>query len=147
MPSRKRQSNNPVDRVAPLGAHSEEILESLQNAHYVGSSLHKSRQGHGYDLHPPVNPRPTKSLCDDRRAVSWTEATRLFRKGIKLQMVSERLERGLPVRVWSVDHAGEPYVAMLGSDGPNYHGYRLYRDPRQRAHILAEWRERNHQDG
>lgn len=143
MPRRKNQPNNPVDRVAPPDTHGQEIWEALHDARYVGSSHHKSHAGGGYDLFPPVNPLPTKSLCDDLRTVALPEATRLFRNGIGLQMVSERLERGLPARIWSVDHSGEPYVAMLGSDGPNYHGYRLYRDRRQRAYILATWRDRN----
>ena len=61
-------------------------------------------------------------------------------------MVSGRLNEGLPDRVWSVDHTGEAYVAFLGSDGPYYHGYRLYRDQRMRMYIIKEWRERNQQN-
>ena len=144
MPAKKRQSNNPSDRVAPLGAHDDEVWDHLATARYKGSSHHKSRPGGGYDLFPPVNPRSGKSLCDDLRTVGLKEATRLFRHGIQRQMVSEDLENGLPKRVWAVDHAGEAYVAYLGTDGPNryYHGFRLYRDERQRKYIITEWRNR-----
>ena len=144
MPNQKRQSNNPSDRVAPPGTHGDEIWANLANARYKGSSLHKSRPGGGYDLVPPVNARHNKSLCDDLRMVRLQEAARLFRNGIQREMVSNELENGLPKRVWAVDHAGEAYVAYLGTDGPNryYHGFRLYRDERQRKNIIVEWRNR-----
>ena len=143
MPNRKRQSQSPVNRVAATGTHGPRVWANLEKARYVGSSLHKSRRDTTYNLHPPVNPRGGKSLCDDLRSVSLKEATKLFRDGIRLEMVSAKLVRGLPARVWAVDQTGEPYVAYLGSDGPFYHGFRIYKDERMRTYIIREWRERN----
>ena len=114
----------------------------MAEARYTGSSHHKRRPA-DYGFHPPVNPRPHKSLCDGSRTITLMEACRLFRSGIRKGMVSRHLEKGLPKFVWTVDHLGEAYEAKLGDDGSSYHGYQLYRDQRMRRYILREWRERN----
>ena len=79
----------------------------------MGSAHHKSRPA-DYGFHPPVNPRPDKSLCDKWGVIRLLEASKLFRSGIGLGMVSDYLENGLPKFVWSVDYAGEAYEAKLG---------------------------------
>ena len=143
MPRRKRQVHNrPNRRIAPAGMVSDAILSNLSLANYVGSPLHKLRPA-DYGLDPPVSPRPGKSLCDDLRPVPRQEATRLFRAGIRLRMVSKPLADGLPKFVWAVDDHGEAYEAILGSNGPNYHGYRLKHDAANRDAVIAEWKERN----
>ena len=139
----KRQDHNrPNRRIAPMGTISDEILSNLNRARYVGSPKHKSRPA-DYGFQPPVSPRWSASLCDDRRPVPLREATRLFRAGIRLGMMSKPLDHGLPKFVWSVDDDGEAYEAILGSDGPNYHGYRLKRGAANRAAVIAEWNERS----
>ena len=139
----KRQvQNRPNRRIAPAGTISDQIHSNLNRARYVGSPKHKSRPA-DYGFQPPVSPRRSSSLCDDRRPVLLREATRLFRAGIRLGMVSKPLDHGLPKFVWSVDDDGEAYEAMLGSDGPNYHGYRLKRDAANRAAVIAEWNKRS----
>ena len=141
MPSRKGQPNNPNLRVAPPGSVSGETLDRLCQARYAGVCYHKSRRSPGYDFAP--RPRPRKSFCDDLRPISLLEATRLFRSGIRLGMVSGYLEHGLPKRVWAVDDAGQAYEAMLGDDGATYHGYRLNRTAPNREYVIAEWRRRS----
>ena len=143
MPSRKGQPNNPNLRVAPPGSVSDETLDRLCQARYTGVCYHKSRRSPDYDFAPC--PRPDKSLCDDLRPISLLEATRLFRSGIRLAMVSGYLEHGLPKRVWAVDDAGQAYEAMLGGDGATYHGYRLDRTAPNREYVIAEWRRRSAQ--
>ena len=125
-----------------MGRLNEQIVSNLKEARYVGSPHHKSRPA-DYGFHPPVNPRPQKSLCDNLRTITMREACRLFRSGIQMGMVSSYLENGLPKFVWAVDHTGQAYEAKLGEDGSNYHGYRLYRDQRMRRYIVREWRERS----
>ena len=144
MPRRKGQGNDKKRRIAALGAISCEIRANLDEAHYVGSAHHKTRPA-DYNFNPPVNPRPGKSLCDDLRAITRQEAINLFRSGVRLGMVSTHLERGLPKFVWAVDRDGEAYEAILGSDGPNYHGYRLNQKAPNRAYVIAEWNRRNQQ--
>jgi hypothetical protein len=144
MPSRKRQGNDPKRRVIYLGTVSEETRYYLKKARYTGSALHKRRPA-DYGFIPPVNPRPEKSLCDGLRTIGKIEATRLFRSGIRLEMVSSCLNSGLPKYVWAVDNDGEAYEAKLGGDGSSYHGYRLYRDDPVQKYIVAEWRRRGQQ--
>ena len=143
MPSRKGQPNDPNRRVAPPGAVSSETLDKLGKAHYTGVCYHKSRHSPGYDFAPC--PRPDKSLCDDLRPISLLEATRLFRAGIRLGMVSSYMEHGLPKVVWAVDDDGEAYEAMRGGDSLSYHGYRLDRKAPNREYVIAEWRQRSRQ--
>ena len=95
-----------------------------EQAQYEGSALHKSRLA-DYGLDPPVNPRPTKSLCDGLRVVGVAEPRELLSEGIRRGMVSTWLVGGLPKYVWAQDAQGEVYEAKLGGDMRSYHGYRL----------------------
>lgn len=137
-----RQSNNPKRRIAAPGALSPQQQEwLLAQAVYVGSSLHKMRPA-DYGFHPPVNPRPHKSLCDDLRPILAAEAVQLFAAGVRKGMVSTACINGLPKYVWSVDDRGEAYEAKWDRDG--YHGYRLDQDSEkyQRECVLRTWGER-----
>jgi len=138
----KRQSNNPKRRIAPAGALDVQSVERLiEVARYVGSALHKQHPGN-YGFHPPINPRPHKSLCDDIRSISLEEARLLLETGIKKGMVSIFTQEELPKYVWSVDDEGEAYEAKLGNDG--YHGYRLNEENEaaMRRIVLQEWKAR-----
>lgn len=137
-----RQSNNPKRRMMPSEAlNPEEQKSLLAKARYVGSANHKRFPG-DYGFHPPSNPRPSKSLCDDRRSVLLPEAQQLFALGIGKSMVSSYCDGDLPKYVWSVDGDGEAYEAKLGNGG--YHGYRLDEGNEQgmRNYVLQEWRRR-----
>lgn len=91
-----RQSINPKRRIAPprfLDISQQETL--LTNLRYVGSAFHK-RTPSDYGFHPPANPRPHKSLCDDLRQIPYQEARTLFVAGIRKSMVSTYHEGSLP---------------------------------------------------
>lgn len=138
----KRQSKDPkrcIAHVKALDASQQEFL--LSSARYVGSALHK-RTPSDYGFHPPTNPRPHKSLCDDLRPIPCVEAKALFAAGISKNMVSTYQEGDFPKYVWSVDDHGEVYEAKIGNDG--YHGYRLDRasENAMRSLVLCEWRLR-----
>ena len=135
----QRQSNNPKRRITPpdlLSIEGKELL--LRVSRYVGSALHKSKPAN-YGFHPPFNPRPHKSLCDDRRSIPLQEAQRLFESGVRKGMISTHWEGDLPKYVWSVDEQGEAYEAKLGNDG--FHGYRLNEENEgaMRNLVLHEW--------
>ena len=142
MPRRKRQGNDPRRRIARKGSVTSETRAKLAKAIYTGSAHHKSKAGGGYKFIPPVNPRPDKSLCDDLRTITLLQATKLFRSGVLLEMVSTQVKNGLPKFVWAVDSYGEAYEAILAGNSPEYHGYRLHRDQRARDFIIATWKER-----
>jgi len=139
----KRQSNNPKRRIAPPQSLTEdEQVSLLKKSRYVGSAIHK-RMPSNYGFHPPTSPRPSKSVCDDRRSIPREEAQALFIEGICKSMVSvHREEDGLPKYVWSVDVQGEAYEAKTGNGG--YHGYRLDEatESDMRNLVLDEWAKR-----
>ena len=144
MTNRRREGNRPDRRLAPAGfldeATKQELLASVR---YVGSSNHKLRPG-DYGFVPSHNPRPSKSACDDLRAVLFEEASQLFRRGIECGMVSRFDAGGVPKYVWAVDEHGEVYESKTRPEREiEYHGYRLSDDERtMRDNVLREWRIR-----
>jgi len=139
---RSKQPNNPKRRIAPQEQLSAaERSDLLARARYVGSALHK-RKAADYGFHPPVNPRPHKSVCDDLRVIGRREAERLMAEGIRHGMISACSAGQLPKFIWSVDQDGEAYEAKIDRNG--YHGYRLDRDHEStmRAYVLDEWNRR-----
>ena len=139
---RTQQPNNPKRRIAPPGQLSAaEQADLLARARYVGSALHKHKAA-DYGFHPPGNPRPHKSLCDDLRIIRRQEAAQLMANGIRLGMISACPAGQLPKFIWSVDQDGEAYEAKIDRNG--YHGYRLDRDHEKtmRQYVLDEWTRR-----
>jgi len=140
----KRQSNRPDRRICPIGLlTTAELLRIAATARYVGSPNHKLRAG-DYGFVPPSNPRASKSLCDDKRALLKSEARDLMMEGIRRGMIS-RVEPGqFPKYIWAVDNSGEVFEAKTKpGQETDYHGYRLGDDERQmRAEVLKEWNSR-----
>ena len=104
--------------------------------------MHKLHPG-DYGLVPPVNPRPSKSPCDDLRPLLRAEAAALFRQGLRAGMVGPLGAGGTPKYVWAVDAEGEVYEAKAKPPDTAYHGYRLGEDESEmRRYIRGEWRKR-----
>lgn len=143
MSRRRRQGNRPDRRVAPQGSIAAEELQALAvRVRYEGSNLHKLHPG-DYGLVPPVNPRPSKSPCDELRTLLRAEAETLFRSGLAAAMVSPFESGRTPKYVWAVDAAGEVYEAKTKPSDTVYHGYRIGDDePEFRRYIQGEWRAR-----
>lgn len=141
---RRRQADNPKRRIAPPGSIPVKTLVALADRlRYVGSPLHKLHPN-DYGLLPPLDPRPSKSPCDDIRPVPIAEARDLFRLGIAKGLISPLAESGVPKYVWAVDACGEVYEAKTKPEREtDYHGYRLGTDDGfQRRAVLAEWNRR-----
>jgi len=138
---RRRRGDDPKRRIQPAGTLSETELGALADLlTYVGSANHKTKPGN-YGFHPPANPRPWKSPCDDLRVVLRQEAAALLRRGILKAMFSRLDAAGCPKYVWAVDDTGEPYEAKASGDG-TYHGYRLLVDDDMRQTVITEWKKR-----
>ena len=139
----KRQGNNPKRRIIPRGAADPDVLNRLLGeVCYTGSAHHK-RAPADYGFHPPVNPRPTKSLCDRGRIIERDEAKALFREGLKRGMISDGGEDALPKYVWAVDYEGRAYEAKLERGSRSYHGYELGNDDdAMRQLVTQEWQVR-----
>ena len=90
-----------------------------------------------------MDPRPSKSVCDEFGPVLRDQAIELFRRGVAASMISPFEPGSTPKYVWVVDDAGEVYEAKTKPPDIVYHGYRLGDDERDmRRYILAEWRRR-----
>lgn len=139
----KYVGKSPKRRIAKADHFTEEQLKNFAGTgRYRGSAHHKRRPA-DYGFEPPVNPRPSKSLCDDKRVIRLEEATQLFKDGIARGMVSMEQQKGLPKYVWAQDEQCDAYEAKLGDDGRSYHGYRLGEDDRMREWVIDEWKRRN----
>ena len=135
-----RQGNRPNRRIANVDLLDGDGRRALaERLVYVGSAHHK-RSSCDYGFHPPVNPRPSKSLCDGYKVILRAEAQQLLRTGVLMGMFSAFEGDGFPKYVWCVDVGGEVYEAKIGRDG--YHGYRVEDDDNMRSVVLKEWRTR-----
>ena len=140
---RKREGNRPDRRIVAAGSVSKAELDGLlRRVRYAGSSVHKLHPA-DYGLVPPVNPRPSKSVCDDVRVIPLEEASRLFATGIEAGMISRFDGEGVPKYVWAVDADHQVYEAKTTPREAVYHGYRLGDDEEaMRRYILGEWGRR-----
>ncbi len=135
-----RQGNRPNRRIAKADMLDPDGRRMLaERLAYSGSAHHKRSPG-DYGFHPPVNPRPSKSLCDGLRSILKAEAKRMLREGVSMGMFSAFEGEDMPKYVWCVDSDGEAYEAIIGQGG--YHGYRLYSSDDLRAVVLKEWKKR-----
>lgn len=137
----KSRGNNPKRRIVPVGYFTPAELDGFAaRARYEGSALHKLKPA-DYGFHPPTNPRPSKSVCDDLRIIKQPEAHDLLRSAFARGMVSACEPTSLPKYAWAVDGSREAYEAKLGRGG--YHGYRLGKDDRDmRDWVIEEWNAR-----
>ena len=140
---RKREGNRPDRRFVPAGSFSDlELQELARRLTYGGSGNHKLHPGN-YGFVPSINPRPSKSVCDDLRLVTLEEAAQLLAAGIAAEMISSFDPGGSPKYVWAVDSGGEVYEAKTKPPDTVYHGYRLGDDEEaMRRYILDEWKRR-----
>lgn len=137
-----RRGYNPKRRVAAAGTlPTEERARLAQAARYAGNPEHKRLSG-DFDLTPPTNPRPGKTLCDEAGVVAKASAWALLRSGMEKGMISLQRRNGWPRNVWSVAE-GTVFEAQLENEVQgSYHGYPLPLDDDFRATILREWKER-----
>lgn len=144
----RRQSHRPDRRVAPPNALTRAMLDGLAlRVRYAmgprdNNGHHKLRPA-DYGFVPPVNPRASKSVCDDLRPIPAAEAAALFRAGLTAGMTSPFEDGSTPKYIWMVDAAGEVYEAKTHPPDLVYHGYRLGDDEQEmRRYIKAEWSKR-----
>ena len=124
-----REGNRPDRRIAPEGAINPAELEALaKRIYYSGDNQHKLYPG-DYGFTPPVNPWPSKSVCDDLRIVLKGEAAALFHAGLERGLTSRFGKAEIPKYIWAVDNDSEVYEAKISKNTPDaYHGYRVGSD-------------------
>lgn len=146
MSIRKREGNRPDRRILGHTASSETDRDAIaKRVSYLGSGHHKRRPG-DYGFEPPVNPRPSKDVCDakGKRQVLLAEAQALFASGLSKGMFSKPGTNGLPKYVWAVDGNGDVYESKTRPEHETeYHGYRLGDDEvTMRRYVIDEWKLR-----
>ncbi|MBK7931693.1 MAG: hypothetical protein IPJ98_30705 [Bryobacterales bacterium] len=109
----------------------------LARLHYGGNPEHKRNPG-DFGLNPPCQPRPSKTLCDQVKIFTRTEAISLLREGLLRGVFSVQERNGWPQNVWSVTKSGEPLEAQLEGDGV-YHGYPMPADDPFREEVIQRW--------
>ena len=113
------------------------IKPKLGKLRYGGNSEHKRNPG-DFGLTPPSYPRPGKTLCDQVKVFTRTDAIRLLRAGFLRGLFSVQERNGWPQNVWSVTDAGEPLEAQLEGDGV-YHGYPMPEADPFREEVVQLW--------
>ena len=104
---------------------SEAEKASLRSsAWYEGAAYHKRSPG-DFNLSPPSDPRPDKTLCDVAGVMRLAEAQALLSCAIEGGLVSEAVTAdGVPKQRWAIDDRGWVFEAIHGGSRPGaYHGY------------------------
>ncbi|MBF0296434.1 MAG: hypothetical protein HQL96_14695 [Magnetococcales bacterium] len=122
----RRDTFNPKRKIRPAPATNDERMrleELADKVGYGGNPEHKRNPG-DFQLTPPSNPRPGKTLCDSVGIITRSDATKLLREGMKRGLVSDLPDEGWPKNVWAVDADGHPLEAQLENALEGiYHGY------------------------
>ena len=137
---------NPKRQILASERWSAELGRRIaDDAGYGGNPEHKTRPG-DYDLTPPCNPRPGKTLCDAERIFSREEALILLRQGFERGLVSVQTRNRWPQNVWAVSESGMAFEAQLENQAAGtYHGYPMPEDDDFRSKVIEEWRRRDPQ--
>lgn len=139
---KSRRGYNPKRRILAAGEWSEEKLKAMaEKASYGGNPEHKSRPN-DYQLKPPANPRPGKTLCDEVSEFPKLRAQNLLCAAFLRGMVSVQERDGWPQSVWAVCE-DEAYEAQLENRAKGvYHGYPMPAQDNFRDVVLKEWSRR-----
>jgi hypothetical protein len=140
---KRRNGYNPKRRIAPPDFLPEEERGNLsRRVTYGGNPEHKRSPG-DYNLTPPAQPRPGKTLCDGNRQILKDEALDLLRNGLQKGMFCPFEHGSWPQNIWSISDTGEIFEAQI--ENPTlgtYHGYPVPADDDFRRTIRYEWERR-----
>lgn len=130
---------NPKRRLRRV-AGERAVLEALADrVTYAGNPVHKRNPG-DFGLDPPAAPRRDKSLCDEVRIFTRSEAGALLRAGVRMGLISEASREGWPQNIWAVVD-GVPLEAQLENVTlGTYHGYPLQPQDPLCEQIVERWR-------
>ena len=101
--------------------------------------MHKKNPS-DFNLTPPSQPQPDKTLCDAVGIVSMREALRLLRKGVTKGLISVQTRGDFPQNIWTVTKDGHPLEAQLENQAQGtYHGYPIPSSDDFREQVLKRW--------
>jgi hypothetical protein len=103
------------------------ILHDLAaGVRYVGSPYHKRNPG-DFNLTPPAQPRPDKTLCDSAGIYQAAVAQHWLEDGACRGLVSDVSHDAYPKYIWAVTEERVVLEATSSGGRPGeYHGYPLF---------------------
>lgn len=136
----RQDAFNPKRKLEPrIGQDLARLADLAKKVRYGGNPEHKRNPG-DFDLTPPADPRPGKSLCDGVSVFSRLEALKLLRAGLRGGMVSVRFVGDWPQNIWSVMADGHPLEAQLENSAVgSYHGYPMPESDPFVADVKDRW--------
>lgn len=137
-PIQRREKFNPKRQMQ--GTCDPAELDSLAvRVKYGGNPVHKRTAG-DFDLSPPAQPRPDKTLCDAAGITTRAKALRLLREGVTRGLISRQTRGDFPQNVWAVTEKGFPMEAQLDNQVQGtYHGYPMPSTDDFRDEVLKRW--------
>lgn len=140
---KRRHGYNPKRRIAPPDFLPEAERRDLsRRVSYGGNPEHKRSPG-DYNLTPPAQPRPGKTLCDGDRQILKDEALDLLKEGLQKGMFCSFEHGSWPQNIWSISNTGEIFEAQIENPMQGtYHGYPVPADDDFRRTIKYEWERR-----
>lgn len=135
---RRRASFNPKRRIAE-NLSPGKLADLASRVKYAGNPMHKRNPG-DFNLTPPSQPRPDKTLCDAVGIVSMRDALRLLRIGVNNGLISVQTRGDFPQNIWAVTDEGHPLEAQLENPAQGtYHGYPIPSNDDFRERVLERW--------
>jgi hypothetical protein len=136
---RKRKHNPKRGIGTTVGAHNLDLLS--RRVVYVGSPFHKRNPG-DFQLTPPSQPRPNKTLCDGVRIFQRDLAQVLLEKGIRFGLLSSQRRGEFPQNIWAVSPSGVALEAQLdNAERGTYHGYPMLHGDPLAEEVVKRWKE------
>ena len=128
---------------AQARARADELGNLANHVLYGGNPEHKKNPG-DFGLTPPSNPRQGKSLCDVAKIFRRGDAEKLLQTGLRIGLVSDRMDGKWPKNVWSVTDQGHAMEAQLENpELGSYHGYPMPETDPLSQEVLRRWRALN----
>ncbi len=137
-PIQHRRKFNPKRQIRE-SCSPDEIALLVGRLKYGGNPAHKRNPG-DFNLIPPAQPRPDKTLCDAVGITTQAEALRLIREGATRGLISVQTRGDFPQNVWAVTQDGFPLEAQLDNqEQGSYHGYPIPSTDDFGAEVLRRW--------
>lgn len=130
---------NPKRRLANPAPEQDFLNELAGRVRYVGSPYHKRNPG-DFDLMPPSQPKPDKTLCDAAGILTRAQAQWWLEAGARRGLTSTPSDD--PKYIWAVTDEHIVLEAIHNAPGTGeYHGYPLFGPDPFRHIILQHWKK------
>lgn len=116
------------------------LLEIAQSVCYTGNPVHKKNPG-DYNLSPPSNPLPHKSLCDKTGVFTKSTALKILRESVIRGLISDQMRGGFPAIIWGVANGIAVEARLDNEQLGTYHAYPMQEGDPFSTHIVNLWNQ------